>query len=370
MKNKIAIVHDFLLYYGGAEKVLEEISSLFPKAPIFVLLENNKMAEKYFPQKEIIGSFLQKAPKFLRRRHKYLLPLMPTAAETFDLRDYDVVVSSSSAFAKGVVVKPKTKHICYMHCPMRYVWDWSYEYVQEQRLKGKAKLFTRFFLNYLRMWDRASADRVDHFVANSQFTAERIKKYYRRDSDVIYPPVSVEKFSPIKENDGFFLSVCRLSGYKRVKLIVDVFQKLKLPLVVVGEGNQRCELEKMTQGDPMIKIIGWVDEAKLIKLYERSRAFVCASEDDFNITAVEAMAAGKPVIALRKGGVVETVQEGVTGEFFDAPQMEIMADGVRRFIENEGNYDCLKIRLRAEEYSQKRFKSQFKDYVEKAAGGL
>jgi glycosyltransferase involved in cell wall biosynthesis len=248
---------------------------------------------------------------------------------------------------------------------MRYVWDWHHEYLQEQKLKGKVKLLVRIILNYLRMWDRASAERVDFFVANSRFTADRIKKYYRKESVVIYPPVSVERFVPSKEHSGYFLSVCRLSQYKRVKLIVDVFQKLKLPLVIVGDGEQRVELEKITKNSHLIKVLGWVPEEKLIKLYQNARAFVCASEDDFNISAVEAMSAGKPVIALRKGGVVETVQEGVTGEFFDFAQVEIMADGIRRFIENEKKYDHLKIRSRAEEFSEERFKIQFKEYIDK-----
>lgn len=362
--KKVALVHDFLLYYGGAEKTLGVLSSIFPDAPIFTLLKKEKMVEEYFSRQKVRDSFLGKAPGFLRDRHKYLLPLMPTAVEAFNLRDFEIVVSSSSAFAKGVVVKPKTKHVCYMHCPMRYVWDWHHEYLQEQKLKSKAKLATRFFLNYLRMWDRASAERVDFFVANSRFTADRIKKYYRKESVVVYPPVSVEKFTPTKENSGYFLSVCRLSQYKNVKLIVDVFQKLKLPLVIAGDGEQRAELEKIAKNNHLIKVLGWVPEEKLRKLYQHARAFVCASEDDFNISAVEAMAAGKPVVALRKGGVVETVQEGITGEFFDFAQVEIMADGIRRFIENEKKYDHLKIRSRAEEFSEERFKKQFGEYIQ------
>ncbi len=320
--------------------------------------------KKHFPSKDVRASFLQKAPNFLKNRHKYLFPLMPTAVETFNLRDYDVVISSSSAYAKGVIVKPKTIHISYTHCPMRYVWDWQHEYVQEQKLGGKAKLATRFFLNYLRMWDRASAERVDYFVANSTYTAGRIKKYYRRNSKVIYPPVKVNSFVSQKEHKGYFLTVGRLSAYKRIKLLVEVFNKLKLPLVIVGDGEQRSELEKMAEGNKAIKILGWLEDEKLRKLYQHARAFVCASEDDFNITAVEAMAAGKPVIALRKGGVEETVQAGITGEFFDAPQMEIVADGVRRFMENEKQYDFKKIRARAEEFSEERFRSKFEKFVE------
>lgn len=369
MKN-VALVHDFLQYWGGAESTLSAIGQMYPSAPIFSILYNEELVKKHFPNKDVRASFLQKAPSFLKNRHKYLFPLMPTAVETFNLRDYDVVISSSSAYAKGIIVKPKTIHISYTHCPMRYVWDWHHEYIQEQRLGDKAKLATRFFLNYLRMWDRASAERVDHFVANSNYTAGRIKKYYRRDCKVIYPPVKVDSFVPQKEHEGYFLTVGRLSAYKRTKLVVDVFSKLKLPLVVVGEGEQRKELEKMVGKNKFIKIFGWLPDEKLRKLYQHARAFVCASEDDFNITAVEAMAAGKPVIALRKGGVEETVQAGVTGEFFDAPQMEIVADGIRRFIENENQYDFEKIRSRAEEFSEERFKSELEEYIKQVTGNM
>jgi len=288
---------------------------------------------------------------------------MPTAIETFDLRDYDLVISSSSAFAKGVVVKSRVKHICYMHAPMRYVWDWNREYLEESKLKGKTKFITRLFLNYLRMWDRISAERPDYLIANSKYTAERIKKYYRRESTVIYPPVAVEKFTPTKENAGYFLTVGRLVPYKRVDLLIQVFQKLKLPLVIVGDGPEKEKLEKMVRGDKLIKVLGWVSDKKKVRLMEQARAFIVATEDDFNITAVEAMAAGKPVIALEKGGTAETVQESFTGEFFQTATTEMIADAIGRFIENESNYDYLEIRKRAEKFSTKVFREKIKEFV-------
>jgi glycosyltransferase involved in cell wall biosynthesis len=387
-KPAVALVHDFLLYYGGAERVLKEFREIYQGAPIYTLLENEdnkelikdfgssrKMAEKPpkfshkfenltpFTQGVVKTSFLQKFPKFLRKRHKWLVPLMPTAVETFDLRDYNVIISSSSAFAKGVVVKSKIKHICYMHAPMRYVWDWNREYLEENKLKGRTKFFTRLFLNYLRMWDRISAERPDYLIANSKYTAERIKKYYRRKSTVIYPPVDVEKFTPTKENAGYFLTVGRLVPYKRVDLLIQVFQKLKLPLVIVGDGPEKEKLQKMVKDDKLIKVLGWVSDEKKAKLLEQSRAFITATEDDFNITVVEAMAAGKPVIALEKGGTAETVQVGNTGEFFKTATMEMIADALGRFIENENNYDYLKIRQRAEEFSTKIFREKIKEFV-------
>lgn len=365
MRYNVALIHDFLLYYGGAEGTLKELAELYPNAPIYTLLAKGEVIKKNFPDAKICESFLSKSPNFLKNRHKYLFPLMPTAVETFNLRDYDVIISSSSAFAKGIVVKPKTIHVCYMHAPMRYVWDFNAEYLEQQKLKGKAKFATRMLLNYLRMWDRTSAERVDKFVANSQYTAERIKKYYRKSAIVIYPPVDTKKFKPSKENQGFFLTVGRLSPYKRTKLIVDVFTKLKLPLVVVGVGEEHEELKRITADNPNIKLVGWVGDKKLRDLYQNARAFVCASEDDFNITAVEAMAAGKPVVALRKGGTRETVIEGVTGEFFDRPQMEIVADGIRRFIEREKNYNYQAISEHASQYDSQEFKQKINNLIQK-----
>ena len=367
-KLKIALVHDFLLYYGGAERVLKELGEIYPEAPIYTLLKNShldvgRLSKLRRPTSKFKTSFLQRFPKFLRKRHRWLVPFMPTAVETFDLREYNIVISSSSAFAKGVVVKSKIKHICYMHAPMRYVWDWNREYLEESKLKGKTKFFTRMFLNYLRMWDRISAERPDYLVANSKYTAERIKKYYRRKSTVIYPPVAVEKFTPTKENAGYFLTVGRLVPYKRVDLLIQVFQKLKLPLVIAGDGPEKKKLEKMVKGDKSIKVLGWVSDEKKAKLMEQSRAFIAATEDDFNITVVEAMAAGKPVITLKKGGTAETVQEGITGEFFETATMEMIADALGRFIENENQYDYLKIRERAEEFSTEVFKRKLEDFV-------
>jgi len=364
MKN-VALIHDFLLYHGGAESTLSAMSEVFSEAPIFTLLKKADFVEDNFKGKKIHESFLQKAPKFFLKRYHFLFPLMPTAIETFNLRDFDVVVSSSSAFAKGVVVKPKTKHFCYMHAPMRYVWDWNHEYLEEQKMKGRSKFFTRLFLNYLRMWDRASAERVDYFIANSKYTATRIKKYYRKDSQVIYPPVDVEKFTPQREHLDYFLTVGRLSPYKRTKLIVETFVKLKLPLIVVGDGKEYDELQKLAKDNKNIKILGWVDEKKLIKLYENSKAFICASEDDFNITAVEAMAAGKPVVALRRGGTAETILENKTGVFFDVPQLEVVADGIRRFIEHDVEFDYIEISEYAKNFSKENFQKTLKNFINK-----
>lgn len=370
MKNlKVALVHDFLVDFGGAEEVLRVFTEMFPQAPIFTLLCDKEKIEKnaiWLKDKNIYESFLGKMPTFLKKRKKWLLPLMPTAPETFDLREFDLVLSSSSGFSKSLVVKPKTIHFCYLHSPMRYVWDWSREYLEENYLKGKSNLLVRLFLNYLRLWDRSSAFRPDFLIANSQYTAKRIHKYYSRESQVIYPPVKLSDFLVKNENQGYFLTVARLSAYKRIDLLIDVFQKLNLPLKIVGDGAEFNNLaKKIANGkNKKIELLGRVDRNKLINLYQNSRAFIFSAEEDFGIVLVEALACGKPVIALRQGGALEIIQEGENGVFFDDPKLEVVADGVRRFIEIEGQFDSNKIRKTVDKFSEERFKQKILEFIE------
>lgn len=370
IKNlKVALVHDFLVDFGGAEEVLKVFTEMFPQAPIFTLLCDKKKIEKnavWLKNRKIHESFLGKMPAFLKKRKKWLLPLMPTVPETFDLRDFDLVISSSSGFAKSLVVKPKTIHFCYLHSPMRYVWDWSREYLEENYLKGKSKLLVRLFLNYLRLWDRSSAFRPDFLIANSRYTSQRIKKYYSRESQVIYPPIKISDFSVKRENKGYFLTVARLSAYKRIDLLIDVFQKLDLPLKIVGDGTEFNSLaRKIAKGkNKKIELLGRVDRSDLISLYQNSRAFIFSSEEDFGIVLVEALACGKPVIALRQGGALEIVKEKENGVFFDDPKLEVIVDGVRRFIEIEKQFDPSKIRKTVEKFSSVRFKKEILDFIE------
>ena len=363
-------MHDFLTSYGGAESVLKELGNMYPNAPVYTMLQEKKVldefGEKWLSGRELVPSFLQKFPKFFKKRKKILLPLMTVAPETYNLRDFDLVVSSSGAFSKGIIVKPKTIHVCYMHSPMRYVWDWYHDYLEENKLKGKMKLFTRFVLNYVRMWDRSSAQRPDFLIANSEYTAKRIKKYYRRDSKVIYPPVKINDISPQKENEGYFMVVARLSPYKRIDAIISAFQKLDLPLIIVGEGVQKKELEEqIKQGkNSKIKLVGWKKREELVSLYQNARAFVFAAEEDFGIVAVEAMAAGKPVLALNQGGLKEIIKENISGLFFDEPIMELIADAVRRFVNREKEFDFNVVRSEAEKFSVERFRKEFQEYVE------
>lgn len=361
---KVALVHDFLNQYGGAERVLLALHELYPEAPIYTLLYDPKKMRGKFAKADVRPSFLQRFPKFLKRRHKYMLPFMPTAPETFNLRDYDLVISSSGAWSKGIIVKPKTIHICYCHSPMRFAWDWNEKYLGEQGLGKGRKIFARLMLNYVRMWDKAAADRPDFFIANSCATQTRIKKYYGRESEVVYPPVEVgsvevgprthEGSGPTSTHD-FFLIVSRLSPYKKIEIAVEAMNKLNLPLVVIGEGEPKYVKYLKSIAGSKTKFLGWKSDEETKKYFASCRAFIFPGEDDFGIAPVEAMSFGKPVIALRRGGATETVVEGETGEFFDEPAIEVLADAVRRFQENEKNYDPVKIRAQAEKFSKEKF---------------
>ena len=380
-RMRMAIVHDFLVNPGGAERVLKVISDMYPEAPIYTLLYDREKMGKMFKGRKIFSSYLRRFPKFLRKRYQWLMPFFPVIPETFDLREYDLVISSSGAWSKGIVTKLDTIHVAYIHSPMRYVWDSNATHLKE---KKKESFFIRFFFSYFRIWDRLAADRPDHLIANSEYTRQRIRKYYRRDSQVIYPPVSTN-FQPalpklqqaelrpenkIQDTTAgyevpdteYFLVVSRLSPYKKVDLAVEVFNKLGLALIVIGEGEQLEYLKKIAA--PNVRILGWQSDAHITRYYKGARAFIFPCEDDFGMTAVESMQQGVPVIAYRAGGVVETVQEGVTGEFFGSQTVEVLADAVSRFVEHEKQYDRQVIRKRGQDFSKEVFQRKFQAFID------
>ncbi|MBU3924911.1 glycosyltransferase [Patescibacteria group bacterium] len=374
---KIAIIHDFLTYWGGAEQVLLSFHRIWPDAPIYTLLYDEKIVKEYFPNAKIKASFLQKFPAYLRRRKKYLLPFMAIAPETMNLKDFDLVISSSSSFSKGIIVKPKTIHISYCHTPTRFLWDWYFEYLRENELGIIKKSFAVPILHYLRMWDKSVADRVDYFIANSISTQKRIAKFYRTKSQVIYPPVDTNKFKvqssskdkptgqaklKVKERD-YFLIVSRLSAYKKIDIAIEAFNKLDWPLYIIGDGEQKEYLKSIAGKN--ITFLGFVKEKDLPGYYRNARALIFPGEDDFGIAPVEAMSAGTPVIALRKGGAKETIIEGVTGDFFDYSAAPLIAEAVVRFSENEKKYNREIIARHAEKFSRERFEREIKDYVRK-----
>ena len=361
---KIALVHDWLVNLSGAERVLLELHKIFPEAPIYTLFQNKKFSAKYLPGVEIRLSFLQKIPG-ITRFYKYFFFLMPTAIESFDLSDFDLVISSSAIFSKGLVLKPKTKHICYCYSPTRQIWDLNTHH------NSKHPILYMLSQHFLRIWDRQASDRVNQFVAISEHVRDRIKKYYRRDAKVIYPPVSIKyPVSSIKDeklscnteylipNTNYYLIVSRLFSHKNIDIAIEAFNKLNLPLLIIGDGPEYNNLKSKIVNHESIKLLGFVPDEELPYYYQNCKAFVMSQEEDFGITPVEAMSYGKPVLALRKGGAVETVIEGITGEFFDDPIPEGLADGIRRLNENYSKYNPGIIKNHAQKFSQEKFKKE------------
>lgn len=352
----IALVHDWITNISGAERVLLELSDIFPNAPIYTsVLDKN--AAKSFSGKKIYTSFLQQIP-FIKNKRTILIPFTPFAFEQFDLSDYDLVISSSTMASKGVLTKPQTIHICYCHTPPRYLWDPD---IDTRAAKGYAKALRVNTMHKMRIWDRVAADRVDYFIANSNFVRDRIKKYYKRDAKVIYPPVSIERFKIAKEIKDYFLYVGRLVDYKRCDLAVAAFNKLKLPLYIIGEGPEKARLESMAESN--IKFLGHLSDWEIEKFYSEAKAFIFTTEEDFGIVPVEAMASGRPVIAFSGGGATETVIDGATGVFFDQQSCESLSQAVDKF--QKLKFDSGVIRKQAEKFSSKQFKKEMIEYTSK-----
>ncbi len=344
-----------------------ELADMFPEAPIYAFLYDQEKMGKYFPAERIRTSFLQKFPKWWRSRPRYLLAFMPVAPETFDLRDFDLVISSSSAFAKGIITRPKTVHINYCHNPARFLWDYSHEYLGQQKVGGARHFLAKLFMSYLRLWDRAASQRVDYFVANSRATAGRIAKFYRREAKVIYPPVRVangQLASPAQtQNPDYFLIVSQLTPYKKVDVAIEAFNRLGLLLVIIGEGPQEEYLRSIARAN--VRILGWRSDQEVAEYYKNCFAFIFPGEDDFGMAPVEAMSYGKPVLAFKAGGAQETVLPFMTGELFEAQTPEVLADGVRRLRANYSRYSPLVIRKWAEKFSVERFRSEMMEFVKK-----
>lgn len=353
---KIALVHDWLLRIGGAEKVFKTFQEMFPEADIYTLFYNKKFTDEFMPGKKINPTFLQKIPS-ITKIYKLFLPFMPTAIESLDLSSYDLVISSSVAFSKGLVLRPKTLHICYCHSPTRFLWDWQINYVKERRHGNTVK----FMQHWLRIWDAQAANRVDYFITNSKHTQQRIGKYYRRQSRVIYPPVEVPKEKPSLESRGYYLIVSQLLPHKNIEVAIDTFNKLGLPLYVAGNGPLKNKLKRMAEKN--IKILGYKSDEEIDKLYKYCKAFIMPQEEDFGMTAIEAMLRGKPVLALKRGGATEYILPGLNGEFFDDPVPEVLADGVRRLNEQYDSFSPIVIKKSVERFSKKRFINEIRELV-------
>jgi len=354
---KVALVHDYLAQDGGAERVLKAFHNIWPDAPIFVLFHDKEKITD-FPNADIRESFMKRLP-FGRTRYKWYTPWMMQATERHNLHDFDVVLSSTSAFAKGVLTRPDTLHISYCHTPTRYLWTDTHEYIADLPYNSFVKALLPRFIHKWRLWDKMSVDRVDHFIANSGTVQKRIHKYYRRDSDILYPPVDVEKFTPSSEIGDYFVSGGRLVPYKRFDLLVQVFNRLKTPLKIFGTGPELELLKKHAK--PNIEFLGRVSEEEKATLLANAKAFIHPQVEDLGITPIESMAAGRPVIAYPVGGVTETVIPGETGVFFHEQTWESLLDVIVNF--DSAAWDTERIRARAERFDLGRFNERIKQYV-------
>ncbi len=356
---RVALVHDFLTQYGGAEKVLEVLHEIWPEAPVYTLFYDQKALGDKFKNWDIRVSPIQNLP-FGVSHYRWYLGLMPVAIERFDLRNYDLVISSSSAYAKGALTHIHTKHICYCYSPTRYLWSDAYDYLTG--LSGAERIFKKLLpplLTYLRNWDYLAAQRPDGMVAISQFIAERIRKYYRREpSAIIYPPVEIEKFSLADRLDNYYLLISRLRPYKKIDLAINAFNKLKIPLKIIGTGHDKS-LRKIA--GPYIEFVGSVSDKDKAKYLSCCQALIFPQEEDFGLVAVEAMASGRPVIAYRAGGALEIVEENKTGIFFNEQAWESLAETVIKF--DARHFNPVIIKESAERFSKTRFKKEFLDLV-------
>lgn len=365
---KVAIIHDWLVTYAGAERVLEQMLHIFPEADLYSLVDFLDTDNRNFIKNKIIHtSFIQKMPK-AKKKYRNYLPLMPLAIEQFDLREYDLIISSSHCIAKGVITGPNQIHICMCHSPVRYAWDLQGQYLRESGLEtGLKGWIAKIILHYIRLWDLRTVNGVDYFIAISKYIKRRIKKVYCRDSNIIYPPVDVSSFKLCENKDDFYITASRMVPYKKMDLIVEAFSKLPdKKLIVIGNGP---DFEKIkSRAGHNVVLMGYQPFEVLKEHMQRARAFVFAAEEDFGITPVEAQACGTPVIAFAKGGALETVrgleQEKPTGLFFKEQTVTSVVNAISKFEENIAAFTAKNCRENAERFSEGRFRKEFKKYID------
>lgn len=365
---RVAIVHDWLYVAGGAERVLREILRCYPSAEVFTLFDILDAKDR-----EFIGfskartSFIQRLP-LLHKMHRLYLPLMPLAIEQFDFSDYDLVISSSYAVAKGVITGPDQLHVAYIHSPMRYAWDLQHAYLRELGYQGLKSAAARMLLHFMRLWDVRTAHGADVVIANSHFVARRIKKIYGRTAQVIHPPVELAKEPMARKRGNHFLTASRLVPYKNIESIIRAFEELPdLELIVSGDGPEAARLKEIA--GPNVVFSGFVSNERLRELMATARAFIFAAEEDFGIVVLEASSEGAPVLALGRGGALETVREGpdhATGMFFGSPDPKEIASCVRSFVEREDSFSPEACRQQAARFSSDRFRAELTALIESA----
>lgn len=361
---KIALIQDWLTEMGGAEQVFKAIYQLYPQADVYTLVYTPEILEKLeIPEERVTPSFIQKLP-FAKTKYRNYLPFFSLAIESFDLSSYDLVISSSYAVAKGVLTNSKQLHLCYCHSPVRYAWDLHHQYLREASLqKGIKGFIVKYFLHKLRIWDVIAANRVDHFIGNSNYIAKRIEKVYRRTAKTIYPPVGVQDFDFQAAKEDFYFTCSRLVPYKKIDLIVAAFKEMPhKQLIVIGDGPDMDKLKKLAS--PNVLLLGYQPFDVLKDYMKRAKAFVFAAEEDFGIVPLEAQACGTPVIAYGKGGALETVKVGKTGLFFKEQTEAALIAAITSFEQKVEDWDAIGIRKHAETFDTSRFKSKFNSYVD------
>ncbi|MFA3784114.1 glycosyltransferase [Melioribacteraceae bacterium 4301-Me] len=362
MEMKIALVHDWLTGMRGGEKVLEVLCELYPQATLITLLHNKGSLSSTIEKMSIKTSFIDRLP-FKEKKYRNYLPLFPLAIESIDFSEFDLIISSSHAVAKAAKPNKNALHICYCHTPMRYIWDMYDDYFG----KGKANFFVRkamkLILPKLRQWDVRTSNHVHYFIANSKNVAERIKKYYQRQADVIYPPVDTSLFSLSNKCEDYFLIVSALVPYKRIDIAIEAFNKIGEKLVVVGTGPEADKLKAIAKKN--IEFLGWCNNEQLAKIYSGCKALIFPGLEDFGIVPLEAMATGKPVIAFAKGGALETIigeGENSTGIFFYEQTSDALINAVKIF--DKKYFDPQRIRQHALQFDRSLFKEKLKNYIE------
>ncbi|MFZ5807159.1 MAG: glycosyltransferase [Verrucomicrobiota bacterium] len=362
--SSIALVHHWLVGMRGGEKVLEQFGELFSHAPIFTLVADEKNISSSLRAHEIKASFLQAIPQ-RERYYRHMLPLYPAALRAMKLpKETSLILSSDASIVKGIRIPDSATHVCYCHSPARYLWEMEETYLkQTAHLGAIGKWVFRNIVPYARQFDYEAAQKVSHFIANSKFVQQRIQKYYGRESEVIYPPVDVEKFKWGKKSEDFYLIVSQLVSYKRVDIAVEAFNRLGKKLVIIGDGAEKERLMQMAK--PNVQFLGKQPDTSVIDHFERCRAFIYPQVEDFGITAVEAQAAGKPVIALSQGGALETLLDGKTGIFFHEQNAEALIGAIQVFENKINEFNSLACRQNAEKFSTARFREEIKHFFQK-----
>lgn len=371
---KKALVHDWYTVYGGAERCIESFTNIWDDFDHFSLIDtlSDENREIILKSKRTKNSFIQKLP-FGKKKYRSYLPLFPMAIEQFDLNEYNLVLSSSSSVAKGVLTRPDQLHIAYVYSPVRYAWDLYHQYLKESGLENGLKGFlAKYFLHRLRVWDYSTANRPDYYIAISQYVAKRIKKIYGKEAKVIYPPVDTKSFTLSETTEEYYITCSRMVPYKKIDLIVEAFSKTEKELVVIGEGPDFKKIERIA--GPNVQLLGFLEKNKVLGLIKRAKAFIFAAEEDFGIAPIEAQAAGVPVIAYGKGGILETVngqftgdtnlRQNITGVFFKEQKTDSLVEALEFFECNQELFNKKIIRKNAQRFSIERFEKEFKQTVE------